>query len=65
MVPGTATAEEAAAVATALERFLAETAPAPESREAVSPWLRAALLEGVGARRPAIPPHPGSGHPLG
>jgi hypothetical protein len=40
--------EEAAAVIAAVERFLAETAPpaaAPGDEE--SPWLRAALREGV------------------
>jgi hypothetical protein len=44
-------ADEAAAIAAAVERFLAETAPAPASAEpARSPWQRAALLEGIGAR---------------
>jgi len=43
--------DEAAAIAAALERFLAETAaPAAAEGEAVSPWQRAALLEGVGAK---------------
>ena len=64
ILPGAATEEETAAVAAALQRFLAETAPAPEPRETTSPWLRAALIEGVGARLPAIPPDPGSGFPL-
>jgi hypothetical protein len=44
--------DEAAAIAAAMERFLAETAPRPSSDEgAVSPWQRAALLEGVSAKR--------------
>ncbi|MEX1141185.1 MAG: hypothetical protein WD993_05365 [Thermoleophilaceae bacterium] len=44
-----ATPEEAAAVAAAIEQFLRDTAPAPsEEKPAVSPWLRAALREGVG-----------------
>lgn len=45
-------AEESAAIAAAVERFLAETAPAgaAEEAEAVSPWQRAALAEGVGAK---------------
>lgn len=44
-----ATAEEAAAVIAAIERFLADHAAAPaESHEVVSGWLRAALAEGVG-----------------
>jgi hypothetical protein len=43
----TASPEEAAAIAAALERFLWETAPAPESTQ-VSRWQQAALSEGVG-----------------
>jgi hypothetical protein len=44
-------AEEAAAIAAAVRRFVAETAPSPGAgAEAVSPWQRAALVEGVGAR---------------
>ena len=46
----TASGEEAAAVAAAIERFVAETAAAGEAPEAVSPWQRAALIEGVGAK---------------
>ncbi len=43
--------DEAAAIAAAIERFHAETAPAPEAAaDATSPWQRAALLEGVGAK---------------
>lgn len=64
MVPGAANEEEAAAVAAALERFLADTAPSPEPRETTSPWLKVALIEGVSARNPVIPPDPGSGFPL-
>jgi len=41
-----ASAAEAAAIAAALERFLAENAPSPAQSE-VSRWQRAALLEGV------------------
>jgi hypothetical protein len=41
---------EAAAIAAAIEQFLHDTAPSPAAREEpVSGWLRAALLEGVGA----------------
>jgi hypothetical protein len=43
-----ASPEEAAAIAAALEQFLRETAPAPVAEETMSPWLRAALWEGVG-----------------
>jgi hypothetical protein len=64
MAPGAAGEDEAAAVAAALERFLADTAPAAEPRETASPWLKAALIEGVGARNPVIPPDPGSGFPV-
>jgi hypothetical protein len=43
--------DEAAAIAAAVERFLAETAPASsEQGQRVGPWQRAALLEGVGAK---------------
>jgi hypothetical protein len=43
-------ADEAAAIAAAIERFQAETAPAQAVEEAVSPWQRAALVEGVSAK---------------
>jgi hypothetical protein len=43
--------DEAAAIAAAIERFRAETAPATDvAEEAVRPWQRAALLEGVSAK---------------
>ena len=43
--------DEAAAIAAAIARFQAETAPLEASAgETVSPWQRAALVEGVGAR---------------
>jgi hypothetical protein len=45
----TASPEEAAAIAAALERFLWETAPAPEKPRR-SRWLEAALREGVSVR---------------
>lgn len=41
---------EAAVVVAAIEQFLAETAPAPETSVATNPWQRAALLEGVRAK---------------
>jgi hypothetical protein len=62
--PTTATPEEAAAIAAGLERFLAETAPVARAREPASGWQRAALVEGVSAKRRAFPPDPGSGIPL-
>jgi hypothetical protein len=46
-----ASAEEAAAIVAAVERFIGETTPAAPAVETVSPWTRAALLEGVGAKR--------------
>jgi hypothetical protein len=43
--------DEAAAIAAAVERFRLETAPAPiDEEEAVGPWQRAALVEGVSAK---------------
>jgi hypothetical protein len=58
----TASSDEAAAIAAALERFLWETAPAPRQAE-VSRWQQAALREGVGSRSGlgsgwGIPPGP-------
>jgi hypothetical protein len=58
-----ASEEEAAAIAVAIQRFLEETAPTPEAVETVSPWQRAALIEGVSAKRRAFPVEPGSGFP--
>jgi hypothetical protein len=44
-----ASAEEAAAIAAAIEQFLADCSPRPKSPERpVSPWLRAAMLENAG-----------------
>ncbi len=44
-----ASPEEAAAIAAAIEQFLRDTAPRPQTRERrVSPWLRAALCESAG-----------------
>lgn len=45
-----ADADEAAAVAAAIARFEAETAPAAPREEPIGPWRRAALVEGVGAK---------------
>ncbi|MFL5899987.1 MAG: hypothetical protein ACJ75S_02135 [Solirubrobacterales bacterium] len=43
--------DEAAAIAAAIERFVAETvSPAGDGGEAIGPWQRAALLEGIGAK---------------
>jgi hypothetical protein len=60
-----ASPEEAAAIAAAIEQFLRDTAPPPAVEEsAVNPWLRAALFEGVG-RDPAGPSPWGDGQPWG
>jgi hypothetical protein len=43
--------DEAAAIAAAIERFVAEVSPAAEEqRQTVPPWQWAALQEGVNAR---------------
>ena len=48
-----ASPEEAAAIAAAIEQFLRDTAPPPAAAgTALSPWLRAGLLDGTG-RDPA------------
>jgi hypothetical protein len=47
----TPSADEAVAIAAAVERFKVETALAKAAaREAIGPWQRAALVEGVGAK---------------
>ena len=44
--------DEAAAIAAAVARFQTETAAVEAAEgEAVGPWQRAALVEGVGAKR--------------
>jgi len=44
-----ASPEEAAAIAAAIEQFLHDTAPPPApAEEPMSPWLRAGLLEATG-----------------
>jgi hypothetical protein len=59
-----ASPEEAAAVVSAIEQFLRDTAPppAPPSRRE-EPWVRAARLEAV-AREPDAPSAWGDPHPL-
>jgi hypothetical protein len=44
---GSATPAEAAAIAAALQQFIAETAPAPLAPDEINRWQRAALLEGI------------------
>ena len=56
MTHSTATPEEAAAIAAAIEQFLRDTAPAPQPpRTTISPWLRAGLMEGIGLPADATP----------
>lgn len=51
MAPGQSpSAEQAAAIAAAIERFQADTAPAGGAKAGPGPWRRAALIEGVGAK---------------
>jgi hypothetical protein len=49
----TATGAEAAAIAAAIARFESEFAAAPVEgpKDAIGPWQRQALLEGVGAKQ--------------
>lgn len=46
-----ASAEEAAAITAAIDRFRAETAAGGGEKPGPGPWQRAALIEGVGAKR--------------
>lgn len=52
-----ATPEEAAAIAAAIEQFMRDTAPAPvPDQAAIAPWLRAGLFEGTGRHPDARSP---------
>ena len=60
-----ASPEEAAAIAAAIEQFLRDTAPPPASEgPAVSPWLRAGLFDGAGIE-PGAPVPWGGAPPWG
>jgi hypothetical protein len=50
-----ASPEETAAIAAAIEQFLRDTAPAPDSEPPVSEWQRAGLLEAAGLDPAAAP----------
>jgi hypothetical protein len=65
IVAPSASPQEAAAVAAAIEQFLRQTAPppAPPAPDR-NPWLRAALLEQTG-RAPDAPTPWGDPHPWG
>jgi hypothetical protein len=56
LITPSASPQEAAAIAAAIERFLAETAPAPAADRPRSPWQRAALQEGVDAKKAVVSP---------
>jgi hypothetical protein len=65
IVAPSASPEEAAAIAAALEQFMRQTAPPPAERSPrPDPWLRAALFEGTG-REPDSPSPWGDPHPWG
>jgi hypothetical protein len=52
-------AEEAAAIVAAIERFTHDTAPVPSGGgETPDPWIRAAMLEGVSREEHGDVPHP-------
>jgi hypothetical protein len=48
--------EEAAAVVAAIERFIADTTPAPSAPSRPNRWQRAALYEGVRAKEAVVSP---------
>jgi hypothetical protein len=59
LIAPSASPAEAAAIVAALERFMRDTAPPPAAtREDIDPWLRAAMLEGVGRALRDDPPDP-------
>jgi hypothetical protein len=63
-----ASPEEAAAIAAAIEQFLRDTAPPPSAEQLrVRPWLRAGLFEGAclehEGRAPWADPEPWGGRP--
>lgn len=60
-IRGSATDEEAAAIAIAVERFLSDTTPSQAMAARVNPWFRAGLLEATGNELDSIPQAPGPG----
>jgi len=59
LIAPSASAEEAAAVVAALERFMRATAPVLTApAETIDPWRRAALLEAVSREHPDAMPDP-------
>jgi hypothetical protein len=54
LIAPSASPEQAAAIAAALERFLHDTTPVITPRRAgLAPWARAAIAEGVGLQAPS------------
>ena len=59
MISQSATPQEAAAIAAAIQGFTADTTvAAPSGPTAMDPWLKAALEEGVSAKAPFGPGQP-------
>ena len=55
LITPSASPVEAAAIVAALERFMRDTAPpAAPPAQAVDPWVRAAILEGVTREDPEL-----------
>jgi hypothetical protein len=58
-LPSSASDEEAAAIAAAIERFTHDTAPVQAGGgDTADPWIRAAMLEGVSREEHGDVPHP-------
>jgi len=56
MTHSSASPEEAAAIAAAIEQFLRDTAPPAQAETTeMNPWLRAGLIEGIGLPADATP----------
>jgi hypothetical protein len=54
-VPSSPSPDEAAAIAAAIKRFRADTALLSDGEtQRLGPWQRAALIEGVGAKRTVV-----------
>jgi len=59
LIAPSASPAQAAAIVAALERFMRDTAPAiAPAPQAIDPWLRAAMLEGVSRQAASDEPEP-------